>query len=466
MVIKHNTVKKDFIQQIKNKRIYCYGAGKVFKDFKQVYPHVAIQAVIDKNLSLNGKTNINEGVPVITIREFIDVCDADSVLIITCFDYQEVEKELNTITELNNLPCYVYCLMQGMFGIKDEREVSDKYQITEFKLQDFNAGQKAPADVAVIAAAAGYKILTVNRGTQRFGLSQTESEWDRISDCISNDSTVLVQLPLVDATDGIKRLYEVKRKKHIRIIAVVHDIDVLRGDITEYNRSQYNILKTLADVWIVHNEYMINELSYRGFCRDKMVSLDIFDYLIEHYEEPEEDDGIIIAGNLDRKKSGYVYKLDEIKNVRFNLFGANYSEDFRKDNISYYGAFLPDDLIHNLRGRYGLVWDGDSIGTCSGAKGEYLRINNPHKLSLYLATGLPVIIWSKAAEAQFVIKKNIGIAVDSLLELPHKLAVIDDSSYNIMKRNAKEAGLRLRNGEYMKSAIARAEEVLKKERGE
>ena len=45
-----------------------------------------------------------------------------------------------------------------------------------------------------------------------------------------------------------------------------------------------------------------------------------------------------------------------------------------------------------------------------------------HKLSLYLAVGLPVIIWEKAAEAEFVLKENVGVTVKSLYELPQRLA--------------------------------------------
>ncbi|NRO11242.1 Beta-1,6-galactofuranosyltransferase WbbI [Lactobacillus helveticus] len=46
--------------------------------------------------------------------------------------------------------------------------------------------------------------------------------------------------------------------------------------------------------------------------------------------------------------------------------------------------------------------------------GNYLRYNDPHKLSLYLASGIPVIIWKKAAEAKFVEENKVGITVDSL----------------------------------------------------
>ena len=143
------------------------------------------------------------------------------------------------------------------------------------------------------------------------------------------------------------------------------------------------------------------------------------------------------------------------------MFGANYNEKEKYTNMNYFGAFLPDELIKNLKGKYGLVWDGDSIETCSGGKGEYLRINNPHKLSLYLAVGLPVIIWDEAAEAEFVLRENVGFTIKSLYELSEKMALISDDDYEIMKKNAKVVGARLRNGKYMTNAIKKAEKIIR-----
>lgn len=460
MILRHDVVRKDFLREIENKKIFCYGAGQVFNDFLQVYDMLDITAVVDKNLNRQGTNIASTEISIISQEEFVNLSDENTVLIITCFDYQQIEKELNTYDRLKNLPCYVYSIMQGKFGTKYDGIISGKYQITEFKMQDYNAGQKAPADVAVTVAENGYKILSLNRGTQRFGQTQTKLEWERIVELIPFNATLIVQLPFVDISDGVNQLFGLKEKKHVGIIAIVHDIDILRGENGEYQNKQYNILRNLPDVWIVHNNYMINELCQRGFERDRMVNLEIFDYLIEDYQSVKYGDGIIIAGNLDKKKSGYVYKLNQVSNVQFNLFGANYTSKLCAYNIFYFGAFLPNDLIQNLQGKYGLVWDGDTIETCSGGKGEYLRINNPHKLSLYLAIGLPVIIWDEAAEADFVLKEHVGITVKSLYELSDKLSKVSDSDYENMKHNAQIVGARLRNGEYMTKAIKKAEEKI------
>ena len=419
-----------------------------------------ISAVIDKKLSKEENISNSFEIPIISLEDFLNICDDKTILIITCFDYQQVEEELNTYNRLKDLPCYVYCLIEGTFGIKDDGRISDKYEIAEFKMQDYNAGQKAPSDVAIIVAKAGYKLLTVNRGTYRYGTEQTKSEWDRVSNEIFNNSTILIQLPLVDVSGGIYRLIELKKDKNIKVIAVVHDIEILRNNVTDDFIEQYKILKTCADIWIVHNERMKEVLVVQGFDAERIVSLEIFDYLIDNPVDVKSDKGVIIAGNLDMGKSEYIYKLKQIKAVKFNLFGANYSDNNVYDNINYFGAFLPDELIKNLQGSYGLVWDGDSLDTCSGLTGEYLKVNNPHKLSLYLAVGLPVIIWNEAAEAEFVKRENVGLTVSSLYELPDKLSEISDNDYIVMKTNAAKIGKRLRNGEYMTRALKAAEDKI------
>lgn len=463
MVTHYNINKKSFLKNISERKLYCYGAGNMFLDFLRLYKDINVVAVIDDNVKKIGKQGDVNGVSVISLDDFLEVYDGCQVILITCYDYLEVVKHLNSIAQLNQLDCYVYYDIEAQIDEAGICEPSgNRYQITEFKLQDYTAGQKAPIDVARIAAKLGYYAITLHRGTVKSDGEQTKREWLRICDCIPRDSIVLIQLPMSDQTDGVYRFAKLKKEKNIKIIAVVHDLDILRYDeTTDYFKKQYDIINSVADLWIVHNDCMINRMAQRGFDRKKLINLEIFDYLMPMGEsvQVQQDEGIIIAGNLDANKSKYIYNLHEIKDVRFNLFGANYTEKNKYDNINYYGAFLPDELIENLHGMFGLVWDGDSIETCSGGTGEYLRINAPHKLSLYLAAGLPIIIWDEAAEADFVRNENLGVVVASLTELPIVLDGISHEEYCAMKQNAMRIGTKLRKGEYMTRAIKKAEEV-------
>ncbi|HFI0845575.1 TPA: glycosyl transferase, partial [Streptococcus suis] len=234
------------------------------------------------------------------------------------------------------------------------------------------------------------------------------------------NSTIVLQHPFhVKHFCRFRILKQLKQKKKIKIISIVHDVEELRGLFTKtYYSVEFNQMIALADSLIVHNEVMLDWFVSKGIEKTKLVNLEIFDYLNDKILKPNRDISkkIIIAGNLSKTKSPYIYMLKELKDIEVDLFGINYEQSFESENITYKGAFPAEQVPFELNEGLGLVWDGDKLDECSGATGNYLRYNNPHKLSLYLSSGRPVIVWSKSAEAKFVEENNIGFAVDSLFD--------------------------------------------------
>ena len=170
-----------------------------------------------------------------------------------------------------------------------------------------------------------------------------------------------------------------------------------------------------------------------------------------------------MAGNLDTKKCAYIKELSELKGVEVQLYGPNFDPAMKEvAHIHYGGSFSPDEIPSKLTSGFGLVWDGTSIDGCQGDAGQYLRYNNPHKLSLYLSSGLPVVIWSGAAEAEFVKKYNVGITVDSLMKLPDQMSQLTEGDYNIMRENTKTLAQKLKRGYYAERALKKALCIIKK----
>ena len=225
-----------------------------------------------------------------------------------------------------------------------------------------------------------------------------------------------------------------------------------------------SVLKA-ADLVIAHNPIMIDYLVEEGVDREKLVSLDIFDYRMPADFEPhrpyeEVDDtnldapgaDLIIAGNLDSDKVGYLKDIGRVPGVRFQLYGVGYKDE--NANAVYNGSFLPDELPAYLHGNFGLVWDGTSVDTCAGNYGTYLRYNDPHKTSLYLMCGFPVVVWDKSAISKFVLERGAGIAVSSLLEVGDAIRSLDANEYEAMCKNAAAVSADLRSGHYLKTAVA------------
>ena len=246
---------------------------------------------------------------------------------------------------------------------------------------------------------------------------------------------------------------------------MIHDLLSLRQNI-EYKYSQrensfmssteMEIFK-LSDAIICHNEQMKDFLVKSGVPDKNIQCLGIFDYIISKdvISEKKNSRVVCVAGNLDAAKSGYIYKMmkDKRCNFKLNLYGPNFSTENVPENFFYKGQIAPDLLPSKIEGAFGLVWDGKSTDSCEGIPGEYLKVNNPHKCSLYIVSGLPVIIWDKAALAPFIIENGIGIAVSSLADVAKKLNAISDEDYNKMCDNVMKVRQRLINGDYFVSAV-------------
>ena len=337
----------------------------------------------------------------------------------------------------------------------------------------YNASSKARNDVEIILKSQKIKqfYIETKKGVQKNKLMK----WKQILQYLKNsriwynglkklnkDDTVYIQYPLLNTTLAFNKIIRKFKKRGIRFISIIHDMDSLRYKPENQGRFlcarvKHEDTKILLEMnkIIAHNESMKKELIKYGNESEKIISLGIFDYLVN--KEPKElkrskKDPIVIAGNLSSEKANYLSKLKEL-NIKFNLFGVGYNEKNDGKNIYYKGKFLPEELLDYLEGSFGLVWDGQSIEKCEGGFGEYLKYNNPHKASLYITAGMPIIVWSHSALANFVLDNKIGIIINNLGELDKKINNLSDKEYRDMKKNAEKIGKRLKEGYYLKKAI-------------
>ncbi len=340
------------------------------------------------------------------------------------------------------------------------------------------AGIKARDDVEEILSRNGFReILSVTESQSRksMGLFRTikyhkdlEKIWNNSLKDLKEGDELVIQFPIVNHTIFFNRVIKNLQNRGVKIYLLIHDLETMRwlkiSDIPvkskiRLNIEENNVLKSVDGI-ISHNQSMTERLTKLGFDNNKIVNLELFDYLIPNYDLSHSDIRfeysfpIVIAGNLKKYKAGYVYSLPEKPN--FNLYGIGYEAN-ETDNTSYLGSFFPDELPLALKGSFGLVWDGPSSQTCEGVHGDYLRINNPHKTSLYLAAGLPVIIWSGAALSSFILENKCGIVVDSLYQLQQVLSELEEEIYQELKSNAELIGKRLRTGYYTLNAIKNIE---------
>lgn len=106
-----------------------------------------------------------------------------------------------------------------------------------------------------------------------------------------------------------------------------------------------------------------------------------------------------------------------------------------------------------LKADFGLIWDGPEVTTCSGNFGEYLKYNAPHKTSLYLSSGLPVIVWEEAAVAKVIKRYGCGLTVKSLTEVSDILDCLTPREYTELYENTVRIAKKMRHGYFMRQAI-------------
>jgi len=294
--------------------------------------------------------------------------------------------------------------------------------------------------------------------------------WQKKMECVKEGDLVIIQFPLRKHTMFFSKVIKQLTRRGVKTVLILHDLEYMRvikrKDVSLKMRirvkfEELSVINTVSYV-VVHNEKMkllMNE--NLNIPMEKMINLQIFDYLVDkktsfvdRSNKLKQDYSCIIAGNLLEGKSKYVYDLPD--DVRFELYGPNYTGE-AKENVNYHGSFAPEELPYKLEGNFGIVWDGLSSHTCEGVFGQYLKVNNPHKTSLYVASEIPIVIWEEAALADFVKENGIGITVKSLFELKAIFEKLSVEDYQKMVDNTKHIAEKLRKGQFLLEAIKACE---------
>jgi hypothetical protein len=266
---------------------------------------------------------------------------------------------------------------------------------------------------------------------------------------IKRSSVVLLQYPFYLFTGFYLRVFcRSMRIKNCHFVLLVHDISHFR--IHEvFDQTEIKVLNSASEL-IVHTPQMVDLLRKNGIitpCR----LLWLFDYLTEEVPDSKYNHNgptcIAFAGYLE--KSLFLKKLTDISldGIEMHLYGNDPHDYFVFPFwMKYIGRFSPENVTM-LTEEWGLTWDGDSIETIQGPLGNYLRYNSSHKISLYIAAGIPVIVSEESSLAGFVKENKLGITVSSLLELDKKIAQLDETEYQLIRDNVTKMSATLRKGE-------------------
>lgn len=270
---------------------------------------------------------------------------------------------------------------------------------------------------------------------------------------LKRNSVVFYQFPLYARMHQL--LVRALPLKGVKLICFIIDINglkdgdpkVLRQELRELKRNRY---------FIVHNEKMKAWLKER-VPGAKVSTIGFFDFLAQpFYNERSMEPVIVFAGNLE--KSGFLNRLNEIEHsspfISFHLYGPGISEKVaQQQNVVYKGSFDPYKLPAKLEGSFGLIWDGDGIHGPEGSLGHYMNVISHHKLSLYIVSGLPLIVPAFSASAPMVMNYGIGILINDLNEISNAIDSVTMVDYARMRQNLIPLSRRITEGLNTKEAV-------------
>lgn len=321
-----------------------------------------------------------------------------------------------------------------------------------------SAGNKAKTDYEDILYAMGARSIGLPRRIDAnkftaffYNLAST------VIACLNmkKGDVIILQYPVKKYFSFICNIAHLKGAK---TISLIHDLGCFRRKKLTIAQEIKRLSHT--DYVIATNDSMKDWLCKQGF-KKPMGALGFHDYLSPAKNTSDiHQDGdawnIIYAGSLNLRKNSFILKMKEIDtNFKFHLYGnmEDYNAIAKDKNIIWHGFMPADDFISQVKGDFGLVWDGDSLEECHGNFGNYLRYNTPHKASFYLRAGLPLIVWKQSAIASLVEKAEVGIAINSLKEIDKTLRKLTHTEYQKIKANALQLSVEINHGENLKNAI-------------
>lgn len=322
-----------------------------------------------------------------------------------------------------------------------------------------SAGNKAKTDIEQIMESHGFRNVGLKQSRHKnvlVAFCYTLFSVIKGVFCLHKGDVLILQYPL-------KKYYTfVCNMAHLRgckVITLIHDLGSFR-------RKKLTIPQEIArldhsDCVIVHSEHMKDWLVDHGI-KAQLQVLEIFDYLSDTQpvvsgDSPKLPVRILFAGALSSYHNAFLYKqANSPRSYDIVLYGNGLETEKLQGKVDYKGFVSSDELIATAESEYGLAWYGSSLEGGSGALGEYLQYNAPHKMSLYIRCGLPLIVWEKAGLATFVKKNNIGICISSLTQIEEILPKINAEQYMEMKKNVMQIANKLSHGYYCFKAIKQA----------
>lgn len=306
------------------------------------------------------------------------------------------------------------------------------------------------------AESIGFQVLNYTKfpGTDSYP-QRRQNLLDTLVKQIQPGDTIVVQFPMfIGGVIQMDLINQLVAKPDVKVIAIIHDVPtwmIATSDGTyDLHDNWLNALRKVDGI-IAANTKGAAKLRADGVIAP-IVSLTVGDYL---YHVP-------LHPKRFQKKLYYVggrnvEGLDYHAATPFNLYTGHVSPEVAANpSVNWRGRQPSDMILSSLDGGFGIVVSDNIKEEQQQNFRYYTQFNSPTKLSFYLAAGLPIITMSRTPHAQWVKDRGIGLVVDDLNEIDHRLQQMTESQYNAMLTAIQPWQTAVSNGFFVKRALLAA----------
>lgn len=316
---------------------------------------------------------------------------------------------------------------------------------------------------AEAAGKIGFKSLSYPRlsrmAVQKMDYVERQNWIEAIFSGLRQGDFVIVQYPfwIGNVNFEMQMIEALKKIPNLKIVALVWDILSWVQDDRErdYTKDMSLSMLNSFDLVICANEKMAGRLRTEGGVESPLLAWQLSDFLFNG----------ALQKKTFKKQLYYVSTVinptmleDYQAKTPIYMIGPDYQVTSHENNIHLLGKMRNADIPQMFDGGFGMI-EYSRGGHYAGMQ-RYGEYNNPMKLSLYLASGLPPLVTSRSAHADWIRERNVGLVLDNLNEIDEVLEKMTAADYQQMLENLKPWQKAVSTGFFVKRACLEAVQFL------